>query len=238
MAEIRSLPRIATIATLASRTSSLRHMLPTILPQVDHIFIYLDGHSEAPQFLSRLNNATILMKDELHGLKCSSRLLCLKQLRQDSVVICVDDDILYPADYVERLIGLLDRLQGAAIVGVHGRIFVPPYASYVEDAHCFHFARELDRCHHVHELGSGTSAFVSGNFPVDPSAWDRHDMNDLHIAIEAQNRDLPRIAINRTKGWLKPIALRQHDSLWKQTLADHEEQDRRMKMLLSLYRGN
>lgn len=233
---IMSLPRIAAIATLASRTSSLRLMLPSIVSQVDHIFIYLDGHGEVPPFLRRLTNATILIGDALHGLHCSSRYLCLKLLRQDSVVICVDDDILYPPDYVERLTGLLERRRGAAIVGVHGRIFVPPHASYIDDAHCFHFARKLDRCWQVHELGSGTSAFISSAFPIDPTTWNRHDMNDLHVAIEAQHRDLPRIAIDRPHGWLKPIAVRQQDSLWKQTLADHQEQSRKMRMLLSLYR--
>lgn len=233
---IMNLPRIATIATLASRTSSLRLMLPTILSQIDHIFIYLDGHSEVPSFLRGLTNATILTGDALRGLHCSSRYLCLTQLRQDCVVICVDDDIIYPSDYVERLTGLLDQQHGAAIVGVHGRIFVPPHASYIDDAHCFHFARKLDRCWQVHELGSGTSAFLSTVFPIDPTRWDRHDMNDLHVAIEAQRRDLPRIAIDRSHGWLKPIAVRQQDSLWKQTLADHQEQSRRMRALLSLYR--
>jgi hypothetical protein len=87
----------------------------------------------------------------------------------------------------------------------------------------------------VHELGTGTCAFISNNFNVNPKDWGRTDTDDIDVAIEAQRRGLTRIAIARTAGWLKPLAEKQTDSIWARTLKDDSEQSRRMRTLLSLY---
>lgn len=98
-----------------------------------------------------------------------------------------------------------------------------------------HFERPVERIVNVHELGTGTCAFVSANFDVDPRSWDRTDMDDITVAIEAQKRRLPRLAVAREARWLKAIAQDQTDSLWVHTKRDDTEQSRRMRTLLSLY---
>ena len=57
----------------------------------------------------------------------------------------------------------------------------------------------------------------------------------INVAIEAQRRGLPRIAVAWTAGWLKAYAVIQPDSLWAKTLTDDSEQSRRMRPLLGLY---
>ena len=41
------------------------------------------------------------------------------------------------------------------VVGVHGRVFVPPHQSYIHHAMPFHFGGALARPWSVHELGTG-----------------------------------------------------------------------------------
>lgn len=232
---IRSLPRVAAIATLANRLETFRQVLPVIHSQVDHIFVYLDGYSAAPDFLASFDRITVHRAEDVGDLHCSSRFLCLQELNTPAVVVMVDDDIVYPPDYVERLVHFLERIEGQAIVGVHGRIFIPPHQSYARDAATVHFTDRLDQGHHVHELGIGTCAFVSSNFNVDPREWDQTTMDDIIVAIEGQRRGLPRMAVPRSAGWLKPYAESQPDSLWNKTLTDDSEQSRRMRALLGLY---
>ena len=93
----------------------------------------------------------------------------------------------------------------------------------------------LFRSRHVHELGMGTSAFVTDRLPVDPRTWERTDMDDIVMAIEAQRRGLPRVVIPRREGWLTPLLRAGADSLWARTLRDDTEQTRRMRELLALY---
>ena len=234
-APVSSLPRVATIATLASRVETFRQVLPVIHPQVDHVFVYLDGYESPPSFLQDFDRISIYRAEDVGDLHCSSRFLCLQHLDAPTVVVVVDDDIVYPPDYVDRLAEALHQAEEPALIGVHGRIFTPPHRSYVHDATAFQFASQLAQPCHVHELGMGTCAFVSSHLDIDPRGWDRTDMDDIVVAIEAQRRGLPRIVVAREAGWLKVLAKRQPDSIWVSVQKDEAEHSRRMRELLGLY---
>ena len=160
---IEKMPRVAAIATLVSRLESFQKVLPVIHAQVDHVFVYLDGYSAPPDFLQRFDRLTV-RRAELHT---SSRFLCLEELSAPTVVVIVDHDIVYPQDYVDRLVRVLQRFDGKAIVGVHGRTFLPPHRSYIRDVMTFHFTHGLEPGGHVHELGIGTCAFISSTTLAD-----------------------------------------------------------------------
>ena len=97
---IVTMPRVATIATLASRAETFQMVLPVIHAQVDHVFVYLDGYGASPSFLERFDRVTVRRAEDLHA---SSRFLCLEDLSAPTVVLSVDDDIIYPPDYVSHL---------------------------------------------------------------------------------------------------------------------------------------
>jgi hypothetical protein len=235
MTDVRSLPRVAAIATMASRQKTFEHVLPAIRAQVDHVFIFLDGYVAPPTFLEGLERIPVRHAEAVGDLHCSSRFLCLRELADPAVVVIADDDIAYPQDYVAVLTEMLQQLNGQAIVGVHGRTFLPPHRSYGRDAFGQHFAARVEQPCHVHELGVGTCAFISDHLPVDPCEWARNDMDDIIVATEAQKRGLPRVAVARPEGWLRPYAEGQSDSLWDRTQRDDTEQSRRMRALLGLY---
>jgi hypothetical protein len=231
---IGTMRRVAAIATLASRVETFQKVLSVIHAQVDHVFIYLDGYNVPPSFLGSFDRVTVRRAEDAGDLHASSRFLCLQDLSNPTAVVIVDDDIIYPPDYVDRLVSALQRLEGKAIVGVHGRIFMPPYQSYVRNAAVAHFGCELVQDRQVHVLGTGTCAFISSNFRVDPREWGGTDMNDIEVAIEAQRRGLPRIAVARAAGWLKAHAECQPDSTWAKTVVDDSKQSRRMRALFGL----
>jgi hypothetical protein len=232
---IGKMRRVATIATMASRLETFQQVLPMIHAQVDHVCVYLDGYDAIPAFLAGFDRVTVRRAEECGDLHCSSRFLCLKELNDPTVVVVFDDDIVYPPDYVARLVQGLQQLEGAAVIGVHGRIFLPPHQSYARNVATLHFTHQLPEARYVHELGTGTSAFISSNLDIDPRQWDDTHMDDIVIAIEAQRRGLPRVALARARGWLRPCIEHQDDTLWDRTLRDDAEQSRRMRDLLRLY---
>ncbi|MCC6827537.1 MAG: hypothetical protein IT550_04840 [Novosphingobium sp.] len=235
MGAVRELPRIATIATMPSRVQSFAKVMADIHAQVDHTFVYLDGHAAPPAFLDAMDRVTVLHGEALGNLHSSSRFLLLRDLPGPAVVCSIDDDIAYPPDYTDRLVDVLDKLDGRAIIGVHGRVLMPPHGSYARDVSTIHFGMKLDSHCHVHELGCGTCAFVSDRLPLDPRRFPAINMDDIIVAIEAQKRGLPRIAIAREARWLMPYTEWQEDSLWLQALRDDSEQTRHMHELLALY---
>lgn len=235
MTRPRTIPRIATIATMPGRRETFEQVLRAIHPQVDHMFIYLDGYAQPPEFLNEFQRITVRRAEQLGDLHASSRFLCLRELDEPAMLVVVDDDIAYPPDYVRTLGSVLESIQGKALVGVHGRIYLPPHRSYVNDGACVHYAGELRQPRQVHELGTGTLAFATHRFHPDPRAWDRYDMDDILVSIEAQRRGLHRYCIPRQRGWLTPLAEDQEDSLWVRTKQDDTVQSERMRELLTLY---
>lgn len=241
MSDIRTLPRVAAVATLARRREDFKKVLPVIYDQVDHVFVYLDAYDAIPDFLDAYDNLTVHLCEEIgaatasRNMHASTRFLCLREIKRQTVVVIFDDDIVYPPNYVSRMTETLHEFDGQAVVGVHGRRFTPPHRSYLHDATMSHFSGKMSQHRDVHEVGMGTSAFVSDRFPVDPTQWESPGMDDINAAYEAQRRDLRRIVIARPEGWLRPIAEKQSDSLWASRLRDDAAASRLMRRLLGLY---
>ena len=124
---VRSLPRIGTIATIPARAESFVDVLPRLLPQVDRLFVYLDGHSAPPPVLKEQSKITIFRTAECGNLHASSRLLPLTFLDQPCIFTVFDDDIVYPNDYVATLVEGLAERSGLALVGFHANCFKSPY---------------------------------------------------------------------------------------------------------------
>ena len=232
---ILSMPRVATIATMPSRLDGFEKVLNSIFPQVDRIFIYLDNFMAIPAFLNGHSKINVFRAEETGNFHASSRFLTLTHLKEPCVLFSFDDDIIYPSDYVKTLVTVLAEVRGRMVVGVHGRTFLPPHLSYVQNATFYHFEAELRQFLHVHELGTGTCAFISSLFDFNVAQWPYNGMDDIQFAIEAQKRSIPRLAITRPAGWLKRYGQEQPDSLWRKTKADQFVQAKLMSLLLKLY---
>lgn len=231
---VRLLPRVGSIATIPSRAESFAEVLPRILAQVDQLFVYFDGFSAVLPALEEPSKIVVFRAEECGNLHCSSRLLPLTFLNGPSIFVVFDDDILYPPDYVARLVEGLALRGGRAIVGFHGNSFKQPYQSYVTDRVCLNFKERLEIDTEVDELGIGTCAFLSEVFPVDPREFPHINMDDIVLAIEAKRRGLPRIALHRTAGWLARHPKPQKESLWKRVQEDASRETSLLAQLVSL----
>ena len=232
---IKLLPRIGSIATIPSRAESFAEVLPRLLSQVDRLFVYLDGFAATPLSAAEDESKLVVFRaEECGNLHASSRLLPPTFLDMQSIFVLFDDDILYPADYVERLVEGLSARGGQAIVGFHANCFRPPYQSYVRDRICLNFKKYLEIDTEVDELGSGTCAFLSDVFSVDPRKFSHVNKDDIILAIEAERRGLPRIALRRRAGWLARHPKPQITSLWAETEKNDSVETHLLAQLLRL----
>lgn len=234
---ILRMPRIASISTLPRRLEGLEAVVQDILPQIDGLFVYLDGHETIPDFLvhSPKITATLVAADQ--SLKQSNRFLVYDHLTEPSVLFFIDDDIHYPPDYTNRLTELLAQFKGRALVGVHGRIFLPPHADYISNVHLISFPTANNAITHVHEVGMGTSALISTILPINPKLWPTPEMNDIQVAIEAQKLRIPRLVVPRPKQWLVPNMCGKDPGVWNKTVADSSRQTEFMWQLLATYQA-
>ncbi len=234
---ISGLRKVGGMATQPTRIDGLRLVLADIVGQLDRLYLFLDGFDGIPDFVR--SPKIVILRSQTEGPWWSSgKFLGLGHEGLDCIYFSFDDDIRYPPGYVATLVAALERVNGAAMVGFHAAFLMPPYESFMRDRVRAFFFNALDREMQVDILGTATSAFLASRLPLELRTWPYLDIDDLMVALAAERYDLPRIALPRPAGYLRPVALMQPDSLALRTKHDHTRQTFYMRKLVALQQAS
>lgn len=226
------------MATYPGRFASLRRCLLSVAPQLDRLFVYVNETTEGMPDLSDLPNVTVLDGREHRGnLSANGKIYPLRYM-EDCTVFLLDDDIVYPADYVASYRRHLARLDGRGLLTTHGTIFPPQIDWYYERCRVFWFADEVAHLNICTLAGSGTSAFEQRRLRVPPDDFLGEVMVDLRLSLLAREQDLPIWVMPRPARWLEPI---QGPGLWNimkaSHLTCHTREARTIDWSFGIYRG-
>lgn len=192
----------ACMASYPARRERLKVVVDAVLPQVDHLYIYLNEYAEAevPQFL-RHSRITFRVGGE--NLRDNGKFQFMRDVRP-GYVCTIDDDLEYPDDYVQTLIRKIEFYERRAVVGLHGTIYGKPLRSFFKGRVLLHFEEGVERDTVVNQLGTGTVAFHTSTIKPDSSWFKDSGMADVWFAVEAKKRGVPLISIERPEEWLIP----------------------------------
>lgn len=193
-------PVVCGMASIPSRVDVLRVAVDSMLPQVDHLFVYLNGFDWVPEFLSS-DRITVFRSGEYGDYRDNSKYFGLRCLEQDAYFFSVDDDIEYPQDYVSEMVAAIERYDRKAIVGVHGVLYGAGSRLFL-DRGVLHFRDPLEADVPVSALGTGTTAFHTSTLAFDCLDFSQVGMADLVTAQVASRQGVPAIAVARPAGWL------------------------------------
>lgn len=196
----------AAMATYPAREHIYLDTINSIIDQVDILYIYFNGYENVPDEI--LNHSK---KDKIeYILSPRSTLRAAGKFSWIGSIpgyhLTIDDDIIYPSDYVEHLMTEAKSIGDEnIIVGVHGSIF----KKNVKDAskcreNIFNFQDELLATCPVHMIGSGTALFTpsSGRLINVPELLSHPIANDELLAIQAKNIGISIFCVKRQKQWL------------------------------------
>ena len=189
------------IASFPPRLKQLKLAFGSLIDQVDLVFVYLNQYDEVPDFL---NHPRVVVKIGGEDLRDNGKFYFTPAV-PEGYCFTVDDDIVYPKDYVQGLIRKIELYGRKACVGLHGTVFAKPFVSYFEGRRVLHFRQSLDRDHVVDQLGTGTLAFHTSLWRPSCEGYTETGMVDAWVAVDARKRGIPLIAIERKKAWLAPI---------------------------------
>jgi hypothetical protein len=188
----------------ARRTEALKEVLPRILPQCDEIHIYLNNFKEIPEFLKHPKVKTYLSDDHMGDIGDVGKFyLCEKWGK--GYHFTVDDKILYPKDYTEKMIATIEKYKRKVVVSAHGRIFHDRKStSYYWDCKLFRgCTMGFPDDEFVHELGTGAMAFHRDTLPkFDLSIFDHINMTDIYFSIFLQKLKIPILNPERKNAWI------------------------------------
>lgn len=109
---------IGCIASIPEREHLLEKVIDSVVYQVDHLYVYLNGYKSVPSFLNRYW-VTPILSDNSHW--ASAKMLQVDWHKW--YYFCFDDDLEYPKDYVTVMKYWIDIYRWSGVVSCHGSVF-------------------------------------------------------------------------------------------------------------------
>ena len=216
---------VAGMATVPGNEAALFRAVNSLLPQVDRIDLYGNVFEQLPALLQGHPKLRCVVDREGTRYGDAGKFWGLQDC-VDTIYLSCDDDIDYPADYVQRMVEVLARHGGACAVSVHAALMrqcaddVVRYYYDGETRTVFHFERELHGERRAHVPGTGTTVVHSHFVKPGMAYFQQPNMADLWLAQYLLENALPVVAIARPAGWLKQLPVD------RPTIFEHSAQQR------------
>jgi hypothetical protein len=194
---------ICGVATIKGRENSLKETVTSIINQVDKLIVYQNGYKEIFDFL---NNDKIEVYSSLEtgiDMGDAGKFYTLSKC-ENSYYLSIDDDLIYPEDYVKNLITNLKKYDNKVIVSHHGRILTSDAKSYYKDAvvkyKCLDDVIAYD---FVHFGGTGVMAFHTNLVKLKFEHFKTPNTADIWVGLFAQENNIPILVLPHNSGWIK-----------------------------------
>ncbi|MEY4323156.1 MAG: hypothetical protein RL410_937, partial [Actinomycetota bacterium] len=205
------------LTSFPPREEQLKIAIKSLVDQSDCIKLYLNEYTEIPSWLSDF--PTVHTSLPVYGdIKEVGKFAQLDDI--EGYIATVDDDIIYPTDYIARSVLRLEQYQRKVIIGVHAVTFNPLNPHYLSDRTVFHFKEALGSPTPGETMGSGTTTyhtsvikFTRDDFPIIGHA-------DLFIGKKSVNEGVPLICVDRPENWLVEIDTPKESRLYQTNKAN------------------
>lgn len=187
---------------MPSRLPQLEQMVPSVLSQVDRLNVYLNNWDEVPEILQ--HPKIVVARSQEHGDRKGAAKWFWTDTVQGYHLMC-DDDIIYPPDYVEKMVEAVDRHGRQAIIGVLGKRFREPLTSYYKSVAHYGVRMTLPCDVRCHLIGTGTIAYHSPTVQLRSDISPIPNMEDLWLARFAKENNIRVHAVARQANWLVPL---------------------------------
>jgi len=153
--------------------------------------------------------------DKFYGAVCAS-----------GYVLTCDDDLIYPPNYVEHMLGKVDKYKCPC--SLLGHIFLRfPMQNYFgrEDRGCYGCLREVNGDHPVMAVGTGVLAYHKDMvYNLSLMSFPLPNMADIWFSMACQRAELPMMAIGHTADFLKYTDIPLDETIAGKTLQKNEVQ--------------
>lgn len=147
---------LAVMPTIPSRVASAARVVARLLPQVERLVVYLNGHGAVPAWATQPRVRPVLRPA---GTGPGVRFEVGDDLLSSfDVVIFSDDDLDYPPNHVQRAAADLTRLGPGVVIAYHGSVWPTGAEPRYELRRCTPYFASARVDQRVACMGSGTLA--------------------------------------------------------------------------------
>lgn len=199
------------VASIPSREASLKTVIERLLPQARQIGVYLNGYERVPGFLR--HRRISVARSQHHGdLRDNGKFFFVDKSRAQFYAT-VDDDILYPNDYLEHLVRCLSETDQPSAMGVHGAVYPSPIVELFDPRYLIHFEDPSPHVMPVHLLGTGTALFDQSDWQLELTEFGTPGMADVWFAAAAARRGASLFVARRVRNWVLAFDRRAEETI-------------------------
>lgn len=194
----------ANIATQPGRVEQLARMIWSIKDQFDQINVYLND-------FGKLGTPGCLRREKInvvHGsdIADNGKFYFLKYAKTGEFYFTLDDDIIYPKNYVAKTLENLEKHKGK-IVTYHGRKLKGIGLDYYNNHEVFTFNGMVTRDQKVDVAGTGVTAFeITDTYhPTHLYRSPHLKMSDLTFSLDAAQCAKDIIVCEHGYGWFEAM---------------------------------
>lgn len=209
---------IGSMATFPAREKTLNDVVSSLSKQLDVLYIYLNEYTYIPKCLENYDNVIPVLGIDTYGdLNANGKMIYLDYEQDDCLVFTMDDDIIFPDNYVQTMSNYLESMNYKVALTVHGSIIPDTASWYYERTHIFGARKAFSTHKAVNLVGSGTFVYNYKSIPLTFVDFTKEVYVDLNLSLAALNSGIPLIAVKREADWIKFI---KYVGLWEQFKVD------------------
>lgn len=257
----RLLEDAATVtASMAShwvREASLHAAVHSLATQVDHLNVYLNGYDDVPAFLHAPFITAVLGNENMGkggsgtgDLGDVGKFFWANNLTTEFHAT-VDDDIIYPPDYVARLLAFREQFHPPVVVGVHGirlrqevlHAHLTTGQRRTRHGQGYYASREVwmatekvEQAVNVHIIGTGTMLYKADEIGalILRDTFPSPNMADVWFGLLAQRLQMPMVIMPHEAGWLAEVPGTFDDSIYKRATKRRSADRQQTQAVLSI----
>ncbi|MDF1856911.1 hypothetical protein [Pseudooceanicola sp.] len=209
---------IANLATYPLRQSNLMPVVHAIAPQVDRLNVVLNQYDTIPEELLHLDNVVPVIPD--HDTKDVGKFY--PDVSGADYVFMIDDDIIYPADFIAATIREFEALgPGRFLGGYHGSVYYKPgpslnfekltqWFSYdpvkiADYRRVYGYDNRLARATITDQIATNAAIMRGADFPPYDYMRDSQKFVDVRLARWCHERGILPVALPRSYRWMKKV---------------------------------
>lgn len=127
---------------------------------------------------------------------------------EDAYLLSIDDDIIYPPDYVEYMLRKVDEYKRNAVITLHGKqLLGQPEDFYTMPCRKFRCLQGVSEETRLHIPGTGVMAWHSSLTPdLSLSEFHKSNMADVLFGAYCEEKGIDRVVAAHTPGWIKGVS--------------------------------
>jgi hypothetical protein len=169
--------------------------------QVDHFFVYLNDYDHVPDYLFN-EKISYYRSQDFIDLSANGKVFFIDYVEK-GYFFTIDDDWLFPSNYISKMIDTIKKYGGQVCTCVHGSIFPPEPKYYYFRTAMHQYSDGLRRDAFVCLPGSGSFGYDVAQLKAKFKDFLPMTMVDLTFAILAKQQEFPIVSVQRPLGWLQ-----------------------------------